>query len=50
MRISEQAGSAALHQRLWALGSVVGVLCTYGLGPVFAVVLGLCAAVVLTRL
>jgi len=50
MRISEQAGSAALHLRLTALGSFVGVLCTYGAAPVLAVALGLIAAFVLTRM
>ena len=50
MRISEQAGSAALPQRLTAFGGVVGVLCTAGLAPVTAVVLVLCVAVVLTRM
>lgn len=50
MRISDQAGSAALHLRLAALGSFVGVLCTYGAAPVLAVALGLIAAFVLTRM
>ena len=50
MGISEQAGSAALHLRLAALGSFVGVLCTYGAAPVLAVGLGLIAAFVLTRM
>jgi len=49
MRISEQAGSAALHLRLTALGSFVGVLCASGVAPVIAVVLGLIAAAVLNR-
>lgn len=46
----EQAGSAALHLRLAAFGSVVGVLCTAGLAPVTAVVLVLCVAVVFTKM
>ena len=50
MRISEQAGSAALHLRLTALSSFVGVLCAAEVAPVFAVALGLFAAFVLTRL
>lgn len=50
MRISEQAGSAALHLRLTALGSFVGVLCAANVAPVFAVALGLIAAFVLTRI
>lgn len=48
MRNFEQAGSAALHQRLTAFGGVVAVLCTAGLAPVTAVALGLCVVVVLT--
>lgn len=50
MSISEQKGSAALAERLAAFGGVVGVLCTYGLAPVAAVVLGLLAAFVLTKI
>lgn len=50
MRISNQAGSAALHQRLMAFGSVLGVLCTAGVAPVTAVALVLCIAVVLSMM
>lgn len=49
MGVMNQASSAALPERLTALGGVVKVLCTYGLDPVTAVVLGLIAAVVLAR-
>ena len=49
MRNFEQAGSAALHKRLAAFSGAVAVLCTAGLAPVFAVVLVLFAAVVLTK-
>jgi len=49
MSISNQAGSAALPQRLTAFGSVVGVLCGAGLAPVTAVLLALCVTVVLAR-
>jgi hypothetical protein len=49
MSIFERAGSAALHLRLTAFGSVVGVLCAAGVAPVTAVVLVLCVAVVLTK-
>lgn len=49
MRASEQAGSAALPQRLTAFGGVVAVLCNAGLAPVIAVVLALLASVVLAR-
>ncbi len=49
MGVAIQAGSAALPGRLAALGGVVKVLCTFGLDPVTAVVLGLIAAVVLAK-
>ncbi len=49
MGVAIQAGSAALPRRLAALGGVVKVLCTFGLDPVTAVVLGLIAAVVLAK-
>lgn len=49
MGVMNQAGSAALPERLTALGGVVKVLCTFGLDPVTAVVLGLIAAVVLSK-
>ncbi|MNO01389.1 hypothetical protein D3C81_2215150 [compost metagenome] len=49
MGASEHAGSAALPGRLAAFGGVVTVLCTAGLAPVTAVVLGLIAAVVLAK-
>lgn len=49
MRISDQKGSAALAGRLAAFGGVVGVLCTHGLAPVAAVLLGLLAAFVLAK-
>lgn len=49
MRVSEHAGSAALPGRLVAFGGVVKVLCTSGLDPVSAVVLGLIAVVVLAK-
>lgn len=42
-------GSAALAQRLMAFGSAVTALCGVGIEPVTAVVLVLCAAVVLSR-
>lgn len=47
MADSKLNGSEVLTGRLMAFGSVVGVLCTAGLAPVSAVVLGLIAAVVL---
>jgi len=49
MSISEQKGSAALAGRLTAFGGVVGVLCTYGLAPVAAVLLVLVATFVLAK-
>ena len=42
-------GSAALAQRLQAFGGAVVALCGVGVEPVTAVVLVLCAAVVLSR-
>ena len=42
-------GSAALAQRLTAFGSEVTALCGVGIEPINAVVLVLCAAVVLSR-
>lgn len=45
---SKLNGSEALAGLLTAFGGVVGVLCTAGLTPVSAVVLGLIAAVVLS--
>lgn len=50
MSIFERAGSAALHKRLAAFGGVVSVLCAAGVAPVTAVVLVLCAAVVLANM
>lgn len=49
MRLSEQAGSAALHQRLWAFGSLVKVLIAFGTAPVTAVALALVVTVVLAK-
>jgi hypothetical protein len=49
MGTTKQNGSAALAGRLTAFGGVVTVLCTYGLAPVTAVILVLCATVVLAK-
>lgn len=49
MSISDQKGSAALAECLTAFGGVVGVLCTFGVAPVAAVLLSLFAAFALAR-
>ena len=49
MGVLNQAGSAALPKRLTAFCGVVWGLCTFGLDPVTAVVLGLIAAIVLAK-
>lgn len=48
MSVINQAGSAALPGRLTAFGGVVFGLCSQGLDPVTAVVLGLIATIVLS--
>lgn len=49
MGFSERAGSAALHLRLRAFGSVLVILCVAGASPVTAVLLGLCISIVLAK-
>lgn len=49
MGTTDPTGSAALAERLTAFSGVLGVLIAAGVAPVTAVVLGLVAAVVLSR-
>lgn len=49
MGFPERAGSAALHLRLTAFGSVLAILCGAGASPVTAVLLGLSILIVLAK-
>jgi hypothetical protein len=50
MGISKQAGSAVLHKRIYAFGSMAIGLGSMGIDPVSAVALALLATVVLAML